>query len=325
MNDKVSIVVPIYNVEDYLDRCLDSIKNQSYNNFEVLLIDDCSTDSSSKIALEYSEADNRFKYYKHRRNKGLAAARNTGIINSTGKWLFFVDSDDRIRDDALDLLISQANRTNSDIVLCSYSNEYINGRIVPIDMFKYLDDNSSKKEIITLVEQASATRKLILRDLFITNNILFIETIKRSEDIPVIIPLMIKAKKITYIEDNLYYYLQREGSITHNNYKDIDLSFYDYIESELLKYSSNGYNQEIQYRIIFELVYGKIFIMIKSKRKNSEIKNYLIDFANKYPSWIKNTYLKKGSKLRYIFFILSYYKHINCLRVLIMVKEMLMN
>ena len=103
MQEKVSVIVPIYNVEKYLRRCVDSLVRQVHKNIEILLIDDCSTDESSVIAREYAAKYPQLCHYIQRdENGGLSAARNTGIEASTGKWLAFVDSDDWVTEDYVD-------------------------------------------------------------------------------------------------------------------------------------------------------------------------------------------------------------------------------
>ena len=99
MESKVSVIVPIYNVEKYLKECVDSILKQSYKNIEVLLIDDCGTDNSGEIAKNYEKQDKRCIYIRREKNGGLSAARNTGIKNATGEYLAFIDSDDWVDKD----------------------------------------------------------------------------------------------------------------------------------------------------------------------------------------------------------------------------------
>ena len=117
MNDLISIIIPIYNTEKYLKRCLDSVINKSYENLEIILINDGSTDASEEICKDYLEKDKRIKYFK-KANGGLSSARNYGIKKSTGKYIGFVDSDDVISYDMFLTLYNNLVETSSDMSIC---------------------------------------------------------------------------------------------------------------------------------------------------------------------------------------------------------------
>lgn len=114
MNDLISVIVPIYNVQDYLDKCINSIINQTYTNLEVILVNDGSTDDSEKICLNYMKNDGRIKYYK-KINGGLADARNFGLEHATGKYIAFVDSDDYIEVAMFERMHDNITEYNADI------------------------------------------------------------------------------------------------------------------------------------------------------------------------------------------------------------------
>ena len=113
---KVSVIVPIYNVENYLKKCLDSIINQTLKDIEIICINDCSTDSSKDIVLEYIQKDKRIKLINHEENQGLGFARNTGFDNSSAEYISFIDSDDFISNDYIEHLYDTAVKYNADIV-----------------------------------------------------------------------------------------------------------------------------------------------------------------------------------------------------------------
>ena len=116
---EISVIVPIYNVEEYLNKCLDSILHQTFTNYELILIDDGSTDSSGQIADEYVAKDDRIKVI-HKKNGGLSDARNCGLDKATGRYICFIDSDDWIEDTYLEELFSLAKDQEADIVICNY-------------------------------------------------------------------------------------------------------------------------------------------------------------------------------------------------------------
>ena len=115
----ISVVIPVYNVEKYINQCLDSILRQSYSNLEILLTDDGSTDNSGNICDEYSQKDNRIKVF-HQQNKGVSAARNNGIRNASGDFISFIDPDDFIDKDFYEYLLNQIHKSDSDIVFCAF-------------------------------------------------------------------------------------------------------------------------------------------------------------------------------------------------------------
>ena len=119
MNDLISVIVPIYNVEKYLDRCIESIVNQTYKNLEIILVDDGSSDNCPKMCDKWAKKDNRIKVI-HKENRGVSSARNTGINNVNGNYIVFVDSDDFLEDNALYLMTKRIN--NYDILICSNYN-----------------------------------------------------------------------------------------------------------------------------------------------------------------------------------------------------------
>ena len=119
-DELISIIVPIYNVEKYLRQCLDSILNQTYQNFECLLINDGSPDNSADICREYVEKDSRFKYFE-KENGGLSDARNYGIRQSKGSYITFVDSDDWLEENAVEILMKRAEETGADLIYFNFT------------------------------------------------------------------------------------------------------------------------------------------------------------------------------------------------------------
>lgn len=312
----VSIIVPIYNVKPYLKRCIDSLISQTYSNMEIIMIDDCSTDGSKTIAEQYSSTYPFCKLLSHKQNKGLAGSRNSGVKKAEGEWLFFVDSDDWIHADTLKLLVSNAKKYNSDIVMCGYCYAWDNNEIKIIDSFKGISSESSQKDKIALVPQPSATRRLYRSDFFLEKDFDFPEDIKRGEDFPLTIPLLTYTSKITIVNEPLYFYYQRKGSISNINKID-DFSFYDKIIKVTNERVNKGFEKEIEYRYILELVYSKTLLMIKSKYKNSEIKSHLTAFDKEYNGWIYNPYLKKCNRMKLFFIKNACKKNINILKVLV--------
>lgn len=122
----VSIIVPVYNVEAYLDRCLSSIISQTYHNIEVILVDDGSTDQSGELCDQYQKQDSRIRVI-HKENGGLSDARNAGIQISGGSYIAFIDSDDYVREEYIGRMMEEAERTDCDVVICGYSKKHASG------------------------------------------------------------------------------------------------------------------------------------------------------------------------------------------------------
>ena len=124
MNELISVIVPVYNVENYLEKCLYSLLNQTYSNIQIVLIDDGSTDKSGKICDSYLEKDKRIVVY-HTSNRGVSSARNLGLANSKGKYIYFLDPDDYLEVDALEKLHDHIEKFATDLVQCSYYKNYL--------------------------------------------------------------------------------------------------------------------------------------------------------------------------------------------------------
>ena len=171
MKDLISVIVPIYNVEKYIDKCLNSIVNQTYKNIEIILIDDGSTDTSVLKCNNWEKKDNRIKVI-HKKNEGLAQARNTGISYATGNYITFIDSDDYIDSKMLEKLYNAINKTNSEISACKYVKINKNKK-VNLNYSAEIIEFTNKEAIIDLLKETNisnyAWNKLFKKELFKRN------------------------------------------------------------------------------------------------------------------------------------------------------------
>lgn len=231
VNSLVTIVVPIYNVEKYLRKCLNSIVNQTYKNIEIICIDDGSPDNSIDILNEFAQKDERIKIIRQE-NQGLSGARNTGINNAIGKYIMFIDSDDWIELNMVELMINKIEKENLDLVICGTFNnisekeyqvnnlkeikENIKNKIDGISYFKIV---TSKTNLFT----ASSCNKIYRLNLIKEKKILFPEK-RLYEDLFFSFQYLINSLNVNVIEKPLYhYFVKREGSITNTlNIKDIN-------------------------------------------------------------------------------------------------------
>lgn len=205
----ISIIVPIYNAEKYLNKCIDSLVNQTKKELEILLINDGSTDRSEEIINSYQ--DSRIKYYKNK-NQGIGKTRNFGIEKSTGKYIMFIDSDDYLDDKACEILYNKAENDKLDIVLCDFYKLYDSGKLEEVKQPSF--KNSSLKDNPKILnENLSPWAKIYKRELIIKNDIKFIENLK-YEDAPFVSIALDKARKIGKVDQCLNYYLVHENSET---------------------------------------------------------------------------------------------------------------
>lgn len=224
MKERISVIIPVYNVEKYLPDCVESVLKQTYTDLEIILVDDGSQDTSGRICDEYVKQDSRVQVI-HKKNGGLSSARNAGINHATGQYFFFLDSDDWIAENALELLYKEIKRTESDLALCnmqyvddngrnlSNQNAYreycMNGELwTQEDFWKHY---KGVGHIVCVV----ACNKLYKQELF--NDKRYAEG-KIREDEFMIHHIVAECKKMVCVEPKLYFYRQRDGSIMNSAY-----------------------------------------------------------------------------------------------------------
>lgn len=223
MKPALSVVVPIYNVEQYLEKCLASVVDQSFTDFEVILVNDGSSDSSAEIAQRYVLSDNRFRLISQE-NRGLGGARNTGIADARGEYLFLLDSDDYILPNAFEDLIAYARQNGLDLVVFDYDRVDDKGAFLSTTCFGdgVVPKDKAFRNILSLKTSPQAWNKLYKTSLFTVNNISYPEHFLH-EDIPVTYRLFWSAGKIGYLAQSYYCWLVRNDSITQNfGYKHIN-------------------------------------------------------------------------------------------------------
>lgn len=213
----VSIIVPIYNVSKYLDKCIYSIVNQTYTELEILLIDDGSTDSSLNICKKWGKKDSRIEIYT-KKNEGLGPTRNYGIDRSHGEYLAFIDSDDWWENDAVELLVTNAQLNNADMVYMNFfweeqkDNLCFSREYCQQCLFEGCSNSDEHPDLI-FSKDARTWSKFYRKSLFIDNNIHF--PAHPFEDFPINPILVIKANRISQVHKPLYHYrVNREGNIT---------------------------------------------------------------------------------------------------------------
>lgn len=279
----VSVIIPIYNVEKYLSRCLDSVINQSFKDIEIIIVNDGSTDSSLAIAKKYVKKDSRIKII-NQLNKGPGSARNVGILNATSNYIIFIDSDDTINKKMIELLYNQAVDTKSDIVSCQYNrvDENCVLEISPIE--RYTKD--------TIIDFMSANispmvwNKIYKKNLFEEYNIFFPEQIRLCEDHLVSFKLFLYSKNHTTIDKPLYNWYNITNSLTNyiskKHIEDLfkiykDIQSYLMKEGLYLKYKNIFYGRIIY--IVTTHILNKLYTINSSTNTLiNKIQEELVDF-----------------------------------------------
>lgn len=245
--NKVSIIVPFFNTEKYIKRCLESIAQQSYRNIEVILVNDGSTDNTTEVAETFANLDDRFKIIKLKSNKGPAIARNTGLDFVTGNYICFIDSDDYIDKNFVSKLLSLAKKENADIVECQ-NYCLINGELTDKNKDRIYDSDlivSNGKEILRnylrhatpRLSTSSICNKIYSTDLFKNNHISFDPKLKKFEDSDIVYKLYANSKKHVFVKDKLYYHVHREKSIMRTlEDRNDDFDDTSYIMTKMLAY-----------------------------------------------------------------------------------------
>lgn len=228
---KISVIVPVYNAENSLHRCLDSILNQTLQDLEVLLINDGSTDKSGSICDQYVEKDKRVRVF-HKENGGVSSARNIGLKNMRGRYSIHCDSDDWVEKDMLYNLYKSLEATNADILICDFYTESSKGDMnYCIQKPRELTPTVVCEDLLLNKIHGSTCNKLIRNSFIYEANISFNEEVNYCEDLLFIIELLINKPVVTYLNQAYYYYLYHSKSITKSNSIDQIITLEKYVNT----------------------------------------------------------------------------------------------
>lgn len=293
-NVKVSVIVPIYNVEDYLPKCIDSIQKQSYDNLEIILVDDGSPDKCGNICEEYKLRDERIKVV-HKPNGGLSDARNAGMEVATGEYYVFIDSDDYVHPQMIEKLLDACDKTGADMAVCGFKSVTENENIdmdtlndVPVEEVVSDEDRINYFYEKKYVEFVVAWNKIYPAKYF--ENIKYPKG-KVHEDEFTTYKLLEKADKIAFIDVPLYFYVQRQSSIMGQNFNVKRLLVMDALEERM-----NHYIDLKKYRWVEKNLYLYRMFLIKYSReidKQEDIDSAILDrYFNYYKKVVLNNIFK---------------------------------
>ena len=291
---KVSVIVPVYNVEKYIEKCLESIKRQSFDDFECLIINDGTKDNSIEVAKRLVGNDDRFVFYD-KENGGLSDARNYGIEKANGEYLSFIDSDDYIDEDLLKLAYDKATKHNSDIVCFDmiYEWENRNLEVSKGANFEEVTDYKENRNVVFINNSANNKlyKKEFLKDRRFIKGMWY-------EDLAVIPTWLAEANNVSYVDKPLYYYVQREGSITHHP----DERLFDvYKALSMVKKELNLTSKDIK-----DLYFDNCLVMTTLRIKDFDDKATRLSYYKKniellnkeYPNWFNDVKKEKRYSLK---------------------------
>lgn len=340
----VSVIVPIYNQEKYLEKSLLSLLNQNYSNLEIILVNDGSTDDSLPIIKKYEERDSRIKIID-KENGGVSSARNAGLEIAKGDYIGFVDPDDWVESEMYSSMLSLSLEEKAEVVMCNYlveknasKNEIIletkKTKLFTNEILDYLAADMINMNTLNISSPSimgSVCRMLIKRDLIYNNNIRFDEAIPYMEDLVFAIEILLNTKRVG-IDDNLHYhYNQIEGSASNkylpNFLKNHKLVF-NRIENLLIDYGYiNRLGERLKYRYVFMIMHsirnetesgndlslGKKLDNIKEMLEDKKLQNYINEIDYKSYSLQRKLILYGIENKKYIL-LYSYYALTNWLR-----------
>ena len=304
-NDMISIIIPIYNVEKYLEKCLDSILNQTYKNLEIILIDDGSTDNSPNICNSYCEKDKRIKII-HKNNEGVSSARNKGIELSKGKYIVFIDSDDYVSNEHIEVLYDCIISNNVDLVISNLIDISEDGIIL----------NNEEKESF-LMNKDQCLKELLSEDNFyhlccgniyrkdLLEKIRFNCKYRIAEDLDFLYRYIKQISSAYFLSKNTYYYLKREGSATNSIYSEKwndELKICNFIISEMVELENNFH--KYAKRKYIRLNINQAYRFELNKNQTKILKNNIKIYKNEM---FNSKLLDNKEKLKIFLLLKSYY------------------
>ena len=297
MNNKISVIIPVYNVASYLEKCVKSVIAQSYTDLEIILVDDGSNDGSSEICDELKEIDSRIVVI-HQENQGLSVARNTGLDRATGEWIAFLDSDDWIEKEAYEVLLSLAENYKADITSCLsrvvYSGEAEketndSGDIFDYDSLESIISELRKKERLRVEVWNKIWRRQLIGDVrFVPGQV--------SEDIHFDRLVFLKAGRIVHVDKTLHNYLVGRQGSTNSSFKIARFCVFNEYDQFISDLELRNCNEAaLMIRSMAARYLLNMYIEAVDKRQPKETKEKIAWLFKKYYKLLRNTmYMEKA-------------------------------
>lgn len=317
MNSKVSVIIPVYNAEKNISKCLDSIIRQTYNNLEIICVNDGSKDNSEKIIKEYVNIDKRIKLYS-KINSGVSDTRNFGISKAIGDYLMFVDADDFIDNNYINTMLNVAMTHNCDIVVSGYT-ELKNGIQKEKSIYKSRNQGEFEitfpKELVnnfSTYEFNPCWKQLISKNLLVDNDIVFDSNIKYGEDMLFSFECYSKSKKTYYVKDyGYYYYINSDSVMSRSDINSLTKYYNDNkctTDIILSKYTATLIEKQALYYKTIKVFNSISSNIILGLNNYHDIKYNILEARRNYNDIFKQyNILKSGNiKEKISFFLLKY-------------------
>lgn len=316
-----SIIIPCYNSWRYMERGLYFLENQTWTDFEVIFVDDCSTDDTYHRLEEYRKRSTlNVQVIRNEKNSGPGESRNHGIKIARGEYIAFLDSDDWYEFDFLRIMYEQLQKTDADIVFCDFYRDFGNGNKQWVKSTREYHKIKKKKEFIALCFDSICT-SVVKRALF---NAVSLPKIYNAEDTAMMPILVYQSSKISFISQPLYHYLYRPDSLSTAKSEQIADSFYEAF-CFLACSIPNEYKDEICFRGIKMLVYGVFYNIIRVGGDVKKAERIVNDFFQMYPEWKRNQYLHTLPFRKRLFIYMVKWHAYGVLRFYCKVQEYLFN
>lgn len=311
MSISISIIVPVYNGEKHIEKCIKNVLNQSYENFELLVINDGSKDNTGAILEKLKKVDERIKVI-NKKNTGVSDTRNIGIKMATGDYIMFLDSDDCLKENALNEIILKLNNNNSEIMIFGFEVKGSNNRLNDTNVLKRLENNYNKRDIIESILKTKNNifgyiwRAIYSRNYLLENSIEFVKGIKISEDYMFLLKSVKLANYIVIDSNEYYVYELGESSMSTKHIPSLlhDMMFVnDWVKDDIIRsypnfnylYSlnmCNTYLRFVQNTVRdYSMNFKEKISLIYKVRKEYKIQGYLNTSCLKYSHFTKKTYL----------------------------------
>ena len=312
---KVSIIVPVYNVESYLERTVRSLLEQTHRDVEILLIDDGSKDGSRQVMEKLAAEDARVRLLIQPCNQGVSAARNRGLDEMTGEWACFCDGDDWYEPSFVEKMLACAQKKTADYIICDYQLAAEGRAPVPSGSVRELAGDCSTRRVIALGPVSSCTH-MVHRTLLERSGVRYPVGRRQFEELPVIPVLAAHAGRIGVVDEPLYNYFQRgDGTSASNSAGSIEENFL-LSWREMAQALGAGYEKELEYHIIYSLFYGEILNLCKQKKPARDIRQKIRTYEKQYPDYRKNPYLPALGKAKGLFLMMVHLRFVPGLRLL---------
>ena len=317
---KYSIITPVYNSFNLMEKYFHTLGNQTYKDFEVIIVDDCSSDGSYTRLKDFqNSSDLNMIVCQTKQNAGPGEARNLGMDRASGEWITFIDNDDWIDINLLQIIDNIIVTNEVNCVIYDYFTTNEKETRIARSMYSGNSGKLSVSECIKNVRNHTFG-KFYKLSLCRKKNIRFPE-IRRCEDVAFVCRAIEACGKPYYLHESLYYYYQRLESLSNNKKLDEKemLVAFNILEDAL----GSEYQKELEEKSVPDLLYGVLLMMCKSGKKNKEIRNYINRYETKYPNWFATDIMNKMGKAKKMFLLLAKSRNIIVMKQLAFIHSKL--